>query len=46
MRTDNLLEVTRKEAQKQLEFLTALKTLARVRDGEAMKSAKLQKAAA
>ena len=38
--------VTRKEAQKQLEFLTALERLARVLDGEAKKSAKVQKAAA
>jgi hypothetical protein len=38
--------VTRKEAQKQLEFLTALKTLAGVLDGEVRKPAKVQKAAA
>ena len=38
--------VTRKEAQKQLEFLTALETLARVLDREAKKPAKVQKAAA
>ena len=38
--------VTRKEARKQLEFLTALETLARVLDREAKKPAKVQKAAA